>query len=71
MGYPRDLDEYTEEELLEELAQRKKLRAEGKCDYCQRAGGTPPCKFTERHHMTVCKHCRHPLGSGACQALHS
>jgi hypothetical protein len=49
MGYPRDLDEYEEEELRAELDRRAKLRADGKCDYCGRSIHVPTCKFQERH----------------------
>lgn len=48
MSYPKDLDEYNERELLQELERRKTLREQGKCDYC---GGDGPvaCKFPTRH----------------------
>jgi hypothetical protein len=45
----RDLDEYTEGQLQNELARRRALRNSGLCDYCQRAPETEPCKFPERH----------------------
>lgn len=49
MSYPRSLDEYTEAELLGELAKRKRLREDGKCDYCGRGYAVSPCRFPERH----------------------
>lgn len=49
MGYPRSLDEITDRELTQEIERRKKLRAAGKCDYCERDNSTDPCKFPERH----------------------
>lgn len=50
MSYSKDLDEYTEDELLEELHRRKQLNAQGKCDYCGRpAECTVACKFPARH----------------------
>lgn len=49
MGYPKDLDEYTDEQLQGELRQRRKDRDEGKCDYCHRHYTTGPCRFKERH----------------------
>jgi hypothetical protein len=49
MGLLRSLDEHTEADLLGELAKRKRLREEGKCDYCERSYKTSPCKFPGRH----------------------
>lgn len=49
MSYQKDLDEYTEEQLNNELKRRQDLRNEGKCDYCGQLGNTPNCKFPERH----------------------
>jgi hypothetical protein len=50
MGYPRDLDEYTEDELIDELNKRIGLHEKGKCGYCERKPTTTPCKFPDRHH---------------------
>jgi len=55
MSYPRGLDEYTDLELAEEVARREKLRAKGKCDYCERPPTTAPCKFPDRHHRDLVK----------------
>ena len=50
MGFPLDLDEYDEKRLIDELARRVNLRAQGLCDYCARPYGVKPsCKFPERH----------------------
>lgn len=49
MGYPLDLDEYTEKRLEEELENRLQLRLRGRCDYCKRDPKTKPCKFEDRH----------------------
>jgi hypothetical protein len=50
MSYPVDLDEYDEERLRGEIDRRRKLRAQGLCDYCERRqDATPACKFPHRH----------------------
>lgn len=49
MGYPRDLDEYSTEELLAEIARREKAWSEGLCDYCGRSRDTCMCRFQYRH----------------------
>lgn len=49
MGYPKDLDEYNEDELARELQRRDRVRARGHCDYCDRLPSAPPCKFPWRH----------------------
>lgn len=53
MSYHIDLDEYDEQQLRNELDRRKALRDKGLCDYCQRNGGTKPCKFRHRHSVAV------------------
>lgn len=53
MSYPRDLDEYNEQELLDELKRRAGARARGVCDYCGRYCDTPPCRFPVRHQMGI------------------
>lgn len=50
MSYPRDLDEFTEEELRAELARRTAARERGVCDYCGRLPTEKSCKEFERHH---------------------
>jgi hypothetical protein len=52
MSYPRDIDEFTDEELLNELKLRDHRRRKGLCDYCTRPRTTPPCRFPERHFAT-------------------
>lgn len=49
MSYPRDLDEYSDEELREEIARREDCRARGVCDYCGKNGNAPKCRFKNRH----------------------
>lgn len=50
MSFPRDLDEFGEDELVDELRRRFEARREGKCDYCGRPhDARPPCKFSGRH----------------------
>lgn len=49
MSYFKDLDEYTDEELLRELERRMRDRGKRVCDYCHREAGTPSCKFPLRH----------------------
>lgn len=50
MSYPRDLDEYTDHDLIGELHQRATDRARGLCDYChQPSASTAPCRFAIRH----------------------
>lgn len=55
MSYPRGLDEFTDLELAEEIDRREKLRAAGKCDYCERSPKSSPCKFEERHYRDIVK----------------
>jgi hypothetical protein len=52
MSYMRDLDEYTERELYNELDRRQEKRDAGFCDYCGRLPCQPSCKFPERHKDT-------------------
>lgn len=49
MGYPRMLDDYTDEELRAELDRRRRAREIGLCDYCSRSWGSPPCRYPTRH----------------------
>ena len=50
MSYPRDLEDYTANELWGELGRRSRLFNDGKCDYCGRvAGMVPACKYPQRH----------------------
>lgn len=53
MSYPKDLDEYTTDELRAELSRRANVLAEGNCDYCGRAGDSSPCRFPERHQQAA------------------
>lgn len=50
MSYMKDLDEYTEAELEQELAARARRRKYGRCDYCGRHPLTRPCRFPKRHY---------------------
>lgn len=50
MSYPRDLDDYTDQELFRELARRAKRRKEGLCDYCtNKLNSKPVCMHPARH----------------------
>ena len=35
MSYQKDLDEYRDEELLNELQRRQAMRKQGRCSYCK------------------------------------
>lgn len=49
MSYPRDLDEYDDEELKEELERRAELVKKKLCTYCERKVTAAACRFPERH----------------------
>lgn len=49
MSYPKDLDEYSDGELIGHLSYRRGMRAKGVCDYCLRTPDTKPCKLPDRH----------------------
>jgi hypothetical protein len=49
VSYPRDLDEYSDEELREEIARREDCRARGVCSYCGKNGNATKCRFKDRH----------------------
>lgn len=49
MSYPRDLDEYDDEDLQEELDRRAELKKKGLCTYCKRKVTASACRFPERH----------------------
>jgi hypothetical protein len=53
MSYPKDLDEYSEKELVAELNRRFVVRSRGVCDYCGRSPEAPACKFPERHALPL------------------
>lgn len=54
MSYPKDLDEYTDQELSRELTHRAERRYHGRCDYCHRLRDEgEPCKFPRRHRMAL------------------
>lgn len=46
---PRDLEEYLDSELEQELERRKKCRANQVCPYCGRTRIEKPCKFPGEH----------------------
>jgi len=57
MSYPRDLDEYTDQELSEELTARAARRYLGTCDYCSRFKDQGvPCRFPRRHMQALTMH---------------
>ncbi len=49
--WPRELDEYSDQELKDELRRRELERAAYRCDYCHRSYSSHPCKFPTRHAM--------------------
>ena len=49
MSLPRDLDEYSDDELIRELARRADRRENGVCDYCLRPSSATACRFPVRH----------------------
>jgi len=49
MGYPVDLDDLSEAQLIKELNRRYDLREKGLCDYCERPVSTVVCRYAERH----------------------
>ena len=49
MNYPRVLDEYSDDEPLDEIKRRQKAREKGRCDCCRQARTAQPCRFPERH----------------------
>ena len=50
MSYPKDLDDYSDETLQQELNRRERARQKGKCDYCGKPRGSEPaCRLPVRH----------------------
>ncbi len=49
MSYPRDLDDYSDEELMQELNERQHRRHGRLCTYCAQRYDHPSCKYPERH----------------------
>ena len=49
MSYPRDLDDYSDEELMQELNERQHRRHGRVCTYCGGGYDTPLCKHPDRH----------------------
>jgi hypothetical protein len=47
VGYPRDLEEMTDEELTAEIVRRSELRKDGLCAYCKQPFATGRCKIHE------------------------
>lgn len=47
------LEEYSDMRLLEELYHRARMRDQGKCDYCERPGSEPACRFPDRHRLAL------------------
>lgn len=46
MSYPKDLDEYTTDELVSEINQRDTRLARGKCTYCNYELAKCTCKLS-------------------------
>jgi hypothetical protein len=55
MGYPKDLEDYTDAQLIVELYRRHVNRDKGVCDYCGNNADTKPCKYPARHALPVHK----------------
>jgi hypothetical protein len=53
MSYPRDLDDYSDEELVSELSRRHINRLVGKCDYCGRPSNKKARCGSGRHTLTA------------------
>lgn len=47
--YPRPLSESSDDALGEELARRRNVRKQRRCDYCGGTNVEDPCKYWERH----------------------
>lgn len=56
MGYPKDLDDYTDAELKAELKRRVALREKGLCSYCKRSVKLSTCRYPDRHHSNTRSH---------------
>jgi hypothetical protein len=57
MSYPKDLEEYTDEQLAEEQHRRQLCRRAGKCSYCNRPlRSEPACKMNELHELYPATH---------------
>lgn len=50
MGYPRDLQDYEDHELVRELERRVSVRRQKLCDYCGRSPEETPCRYPNRHY---------------------
>jgi hypothetical protein len=53
MSYPRGIDDYEDEDLVEEIAERIRRRERGKCDYCQRPQDEKAWCGSGRHTRTA------------------
>jgi hypothetical protein len=67
MGYPLDIDSYSDEQLQAALDTRKSIRQQGLCDYCYKSPLSAPCLQKERHRLAAevyekikCKNCGEP-----------
>ena len=58
MTYPVQLDEIPEKVLRAEIKRLLNLRAEKRCDYCERPVDTGACRFPERHRIRKGLHIR-------------
>ena len=52
-----DLREIDEVLLNREVTRRVIMHVNGRCDYCERDGQSPPCKHKERH-ARAAAHCQ-------------
>lgn len=53
MGYPRDLEDYEDKELVIELAKRCAERSLGNCAYCRRPSKEPAQCGSGQHGRTA------------------
>ena len=50
MSYPQDIEDFTIQQLLDEINERVARHSIGHCSYCKRMHGQKPaCKFPRRH----------------------
>lgn len=53
--FGKELDEYSDDELHEELARRADCEKRGVCSYCGMNGNATKCRFPSRHPSRIRK----------------
>ena len=53
MSYAKEITEFTDEQLTDELKRRDRCRRSGVCDYCEQPPHTTACRFPDRHVMAI------------------